>query len=351
MKVRRKVLATLLAAVTMLSMGVTAFAEPGASGSESITPPAVTLYKEYTAPNGGTSPAEDFTFSADLISVTDAAAGISADDEDLQITSIDCKSYEEGNAGNDSAKKKEITVTLPTYTSVGVYTYKIDENAGNTAGVEYDSTSVYLKVTIYRENGELTSKVVVRRESETGDKLNDGDAAFINKYFAGTLNVKKVVAGNMGDQSKEFDFTVTFTKPADNKEVNSTVTATVAGNAADDFVIDWKDGNTFTYNFKLSHDETATFSNLPSGVKYEVTEVGMGTEETEGSNGYKTKVEGMNVKTIDNATTTENVTFTNTKTGEVDTGITLDTLPYILVFGLVMIAAVVMIVRRRRVED
>lgn len=350
MKVRKKVVSILLAAVTMLSMGVTAFAEPGASGSESITPPAVTLYKEYTAPNGGTSPAEDFTFSADLISVTDAAAGISADNEDLKITNIDCESYEEGEAGSGSAKK-EITVTLPTYTSVGIYTYKIEENVGNTVGVEYDSTSVYLKVTIYRENGTLAYDVAVRRGSEAGSKLNDQDVAFKNKYYAGTLNVKKVVAGNMGDQSKEFDFTVTFTKPADNREVKSTVTATVAGNVADDFVIDWKDGNIFTYNFKLSHDETATFSNLPSGVKYEVTEVGRGTEETEGSNGYKTKVEGKSEKTIDNATTTENVTFTNTKTGEVDTGITLDTLPYILVFGLVMIAAVVMIVRRRRVED
>ena len=48
---------------------------------------------------------------------------------------------------------------------------------------------------------------------------------------------------------------------------------------------------------------------------------------------------------------TQRADFVNIKNGDVDTGITLDTLPYILVFGLVMIAAVVMIMRKYRVED
>ena len=42
------------------------------------------------------------------------------------------------------------------------------------------------------------------------------------------------------------------------------------------------------------------------------------------------------------------VTITNTKTAEVDTGITLDSLPYILIVAVVLAAAVVMIINKRR---
>ncbi len=42
--------------------------------------------------------------------------------------------------------------------------------------------------------------------------------------------------------------------------------------------------------------------------------------------------------------------FTNTKTGDIDTGVYLDNLPYILVFAGVL-AIDVFIVRRRRFED
>ena len=92
----------------------------------------------------------------------------------------------------------------------------------------------------------------------------------------------------------------------------------------------------------LKDGETINIANLPYGVTYTVTEADY-TEDD-----YTTTKTG-DTGTINAATQT--ASFTNTKTGEVDTGITLDTLPYILVFGLVMIAAVVMIVRRRRVED
>ena len=45
------------------------------------------------------------------------------------------------------------------------------------------------------------------------------------------------------------------------------------------------------------------------------------------------------------------LTLTNTKTGNVDTGITMDILPYIVALALVLGFAVVMIARRRRIEE
>ncbi|MCC8358157.1 MAG: hypothetical protein LJU34_10115, partial [Oscillospiraceae bacterium] len=44
-------------------------------------------------------------------------------------------------------------------------------------------------------------------------------------------------------------------------------------------------------------------------------------------------------------------TITNTYEGTIDTGITLDSLPYMLVLVAVLALGAVMIIRKRRVED
>ena len=50
--------------------------------------------------------------------------------------------------------------------------------------------------------------------------------------------------------------------------------------------------------------------------------------------------------------TSQNVTITNNKGGDIDTGINLTTLPYILVFaGVIVIAGAAFITRRRKYED
>ena len=49
--------------------------------------------------------------------------------------------------------------------------------------------------------------------------------------------------------------------------------------------------------------------------------------------------------------TAKTATFTNTKGGDIDTGVYLDNLPYLLVFAGVLAIAAVFVVRRRRFED
>lgn len=50
--------------------------------------------------------------------------------------------------------------------------------------------------------------------------------------------------------------------------------------------------------------------------------------------------------------TSQNVTITNNKGGDIDTGVNLTTLPYILVFaGVIVIAGAAFITRRRKYED
>lgn len=332
MKVRKKVLATLLAAVTMLSMGVTAFA----TQLTPTEPKDITLIKEYAAPNGGSSPEETFVFTVEKVSVSDSAITEVSQIPEVTVESV---SYSAGEAGTANSKEG-IVVHLPKYTGVGVYTYKITETPSNMAGVSYDGSSVYLKVTVSMKDGKLVCDYVVRKGSESGNKFdNESSAAFTNTYEAGALKITKNVTGNMGDQSQYFAFKVTLNAPAD-KNV-SKVAIGVGETSYSDNPDSIKLGEETT--FYLRHGETLNLTNIPYGVTYTV-------EETK-AEGYDAPVYAFSdeSKKIDGAEDT--VTVTNHKESEIDTGITLDTLPYILVFGLVMIAAVVMIMRKYRVED
>ena len=66
------------------------------------------------------------------------------------------------------------------------------------------------------------------------------------------------------------------------------------------------------------------------------------------ADGYEQEATG-DEGTIEAPTT--QVAFTNTKTGEIDTGITLDNMPYILVLACVVAAGAGMIAKKRKFND
>ena len=98
--------------------------------------------------------------------------------------------------------------------------------------------------------------------------------------------------------------------------------------------------------FKLKHNDTITIENLPKDVTYTVTETAVDK--------YTTTVNGTESNEATGKTTSDKATqaFVNTKGSEIDTGVNLTTLPYILVFaGVIVIAGAAFITRRRKFED
>lgn len=340
MKKTKKLLACLIAAATMFTMGSTAFAAeteeklPSDVGTVKIT-------KQYTLENNGTeSPAETFYLTQESKKVEDGEA---AEAPDLEKLSGDESNYvAKVTFSKDGAGKSgEFVVTLPTYNNVGKYSYELKEVDGKTAGVTYRTDKIKLVVTVINgKDGKLIRQVGVHAEKDGKDvkssSFND------NKYSAGTLNVTKKVTGNSGDKNKKFHFTVTLTKP-ENKEVRSDITATVAGISQTNPSLDWTKGNC-TYGFDLADGETASLGNIPYGVTYTVAEADYST------NGYTTTMSG-NSGEVSKAEQT--AAFTNDKNSDnIDTGINLTTLPYILVFaGVIVIAGAAFITRRRKYED
>ena len=340
----KKIFSLMLAAV--LALGLTAMAwavaeEPGASGGTTYTDDdRITIEKCYRLVNDGTvSPAETFHFSLTTLGVTDSTETLATmprftDANGDLITGFDI-SFAEGEATAAGAVKS-YTLMLPAYDTVGIYTYEIAEvvdDDAHTAGVTYNTQKLLLKVTVIQTEDGRIRVAAVHLGDEDGDKVGQ----VVNTYAAGTLDVTKTVAGLMGDQNKPFHFTATLTRPA-GLVMDSTIGFTVAG-VAQAFTPVWDNNGRCTVPFDLKHGQTASLTNLPYGMTYTVAE-----DDYTGS-GYTTTQTGDS-GTISAGSVT--AAFTNTKGGNVDTGVLLDSAPYALLLVMALSGGAVLLLLLRR---
>ena len=303
----------------MLVLGVSA------AFADEIT--SVTLKKNYSLEGKGTSPAEIFTFTSVPFSVTDANSATTVQTMPKLIGAT--VSFDEGDAGKVSTKN--ITFTLPEYTSVGTYTYTVTETASGNAGVTTDTRD--FKVRVIVGNGETVgSYKVLSAVAYYGDQPNETTKAeqVNNKYSAGTLNVSKTVTGNLGDKDKYFEFKVTLT--GETGKTYGASYAVTGGSASNPTSI--KIGEETT--FQLKHDDTLSIANLPYGVTYTVTETAV--------DGYTTTKTG-DTGSINAAEQT--AAFTNDKAGNPDMGVTTENLPYVLLIGFVVLAGAALLLKRK----
>lgn len=330
MKVR-KLLSGALALGLAMSMGLTAFAATTYTDQATAT-----LEKQYNATNDGTtSPEETFSFSAlTCTSVTGVASGVTKDN--APAPTIGSVKFAAGAAGSASNVGK-ITISLPTYTSVGIYTYTFTENAGKTAGVTYNTKDLKLVVTVLNDENGFIRVAGVHAEDANGDKTD----TFVNTYSAGSLAVKKEVTGNFGDKSKEFSVDVIFTAPTD-KTVAGTISYSDGGSQSG--TVTFAEGaTTAKATITVKDGSTVTFTNIPYGVTYTVAEqAGSATGYTVSYDGNeKGKIEAASVST----------TITNKLETDPDTGISLDSLPYIMMLAIAGVGLVVFAAKKRSMRE
>ena len=282
---------------------------------------SVTVTKVYKLEGAGSSPAETFTLEQVGDGVVKSGEATTAP----ALGTIRGAEFNEGAASADGAEAN-ITITLPTYDKVGVYEYTLKEMAGTTAGVTYYGAPIRLVVTVINDETGNLRVAAVHTESE-GTKSDE----FENTYSAGTLNVTKTVTGNLGDKSQFFEFKVTLTGEEGKTYANS---YTVSGGSYVSNPTSIAIGTETT--FYLKHGETLSIANLPYDVSYTVTET---AEE-----GYTTTKEGDTGKI---GAASQTAAFTNERTTTVDTGITTDSLPYVLLLGIVALAGAVLFIKRR----
>lgn len=334
----KKLLSIALVLALILSLGATAFAD------DPQDMPTATINVVYDVANPGTgttSPGETFAFTIASYSVSNAATGIDTSNmpSDFILGNV---TFAEGEAGGDY-KTKTLSITLPQYTSVGTYTYKVTPTVGTTAGVTY-ANPFYLTVNVYQGAGGLIRVAKFRSEAESNkiDEIN-------YTYSAGSLSVSKEVTGNLGDTSKYFGITVSLT--AQEGATGYAATYDVTGGSKIENGA--ADSNTSTISvgtpkkFFLKNGETITIANLPYGVTYTVTE-----DDYTVTDGYDTAVyaysDDINKK-IDSLSDT--VTVTNNKEATIDTGINLDSIPYIVLLVVCLGALALFVMKKRSARE
>ena len=324
----KKLLSLALALIMVLTLSV------AVAAAEHTDMETVTISVTYNEANEGTtSPAETFSFTIANTSVTDAASGVTK--ENMPTPTVGSVTYAAGEAGNAGTMTKNVTITLPEYTSVGIYTYTITPTPGTNAGVTYWAKPIKLVVTVIEQNGKMRV-AAVHTEDEQEQKSDD----ITYTYSAGSLSVTKNVTGNLGDRAKEFNVWVTFTAP-EAGVVNSTISYIVDGETKTIAPAEWEE-NTASVQIALHHEETVTFTNIPYGVTYNVE------EDSYKNDGYDTTYSDNKTGTIGKAADT--VTITNTKGTDVDTGIVLDSLPYILLIAVALVGVVAFTAKKRTID-
>lgn len=356
----KKLFAGVVAAAMIATMSFPAFATTtnignGVKVGQGAPGDTLTIEKTYTT-NGG-----DFIKDSVNLQLVAFADGGFATVTDSSASDSDAETLLPTFTANNNASKNgaSVSMTLPAYTKVGIYTYQVKEVDGGTLGMTYDNTTYTLQVRVANKmvNGKIDStnaKVCYVTMKADGVK----ESSVKNTYNASNLTISKTVEGSMGDRSTDtkFDFKVTLEVP-DGKTLRSDITV------PEDSAITWNEGKTVgTVTFKLSHGQSFTLMNLPYDIEYTVDEMNGTTALNDGEkiNGtYQVSYDGKKAGTIGagegKIAPTEGLISTEvTNTwgdDEIDTGVILDNAPYILMLAVVAGGAMTLVIKKRREEE
>lgn len=237
---------------------------------------------------------------------------------DTEYTQVDAKNYKTGDSVIKTEQgENEKVIDGITYVLDGWYPENAD---GGACGEQKITKWAYLPNNI---------------------ELADGTVNFYAHYtpLYTTVKIKKLVTGSMGDKSKAFHFKVSVVNGDINLPFN--IGATQYSGSAD---------------ITLSDNQTTMLTKVPVGATVTITEddysssryttsytIG-GSDSTIGNKAEISNIQQLN----ENENTAHEVTFTNNKDAIPDTGLDLNTTPYILALGIVAAGAGVLLFRRRK---
>lgn len=234
------------------------------------------------------------------------------------------------------------------YTQVDAKNYKTGDSVVETTKAEIGSTKevngiIYVLDGWYPENetggAYKDQKITNWNYTPNATELADGTVNFYAHYIPlyTSVNIKKLVTGNMGDKNKPFRFTVSV----------------VNGNTNLPFKID-ETQYTGSTKITLSDNQTRKLTQVPVGATVTITEDDYsGSRYTTSCTIDGSASAGGRTATIsniqqNNENAAHEVTFTNNKEAIPDTGLNLGTTPYILALGIVALGAGLLLFGRRK---
>lgn len=316
---------------------------------------------------------------------------------------------------------KNAVFTIPAISQVGIYEYTYSIVPDHQA-VDMDYPGFTLRISVFNgpepDSKQMAVGVLVMSDEPTSFDPETGDPVWETfkvdeleiEYRAYEYSITKLVAGNLGDRNKEFEFTVKLEggwyhqvspDQPDHNERNGYPHVIISysdnyGEVNGSFDLENEIDTTWEVNypgteseytsyahvfekeitFSLKHGQTVTFTNVPETVIITTME----TDYSE--DGYVTTIDGEEKRTesykvyapepvidyesgepvpVTDPETGEvvyqygngSVTVVNTKNGTIDTGIfDLDDLPYIIAVVVVVACGIAFfIIRKRRRSD
>lgn len=230
----------------------------------------------------------------------------------------------------------------------GFYTYELTGLSPNTqftvteSNADVDGYTVETKINTVVDEDKSTSGTVAKDETVT--------VAYENVYSPSTttVSVTKTVSGNMGDDKAEFPFTVSLKDASGNDLSMRGITYTIYQKGSDGEYAEVSGGsgtiNADTYTFRLKHDQKIIFAGVKIGASITVSESTSYTATYMIDNGsVQTSASATFPVTKDGNT----VAFNNNKSANIDTGITMDSVPYVLLLAMAVIGGGVLLSKRR----
>lgn len=329
----KKIIALLLAVIMVMGLATVVSAETKGDAKPDT---ANTFVKKYTVVKG-TAPAETFDFGeATFVKFYDQYGAEVASDKvpaTKPTITVGDAVFADALTATDTAN---VTVSVSDYENVtlGKYVYSITEVDQHTAGVTYNTKPMYLVVTISRDE-ESKQHYVAALHYETEDGKKTGELE--NVYNSGKLTVTKQITGNMADMEKDFEFTIVLTAPAGDT-IKSELTINVGNAAAEK---DTPNAATKTYTYSIGDGESIVIDNIPAGVTYTISE----------KNGdYKQTVTAGALTGDIAANDDDKVEVTNDLTKEIDTGIVMDSVPFI-VMAVIAVIGLAAFTAKKRVQE
>lgn len=229
------------------------------------------------------------------------------------------------------------------------------------SGIRLDDNSVKVEEVI--NDNHYTTKHKVNDEAEVDGKeatfstlkQNSNTVDFTNTYNVPNLKsmtIKKVVTGAFGERTKDFTFKVELTKDGA-KVIGVNHTNQNGANVTD------------LSNFTLKHGQQVTLEEIPIGTTITITETDANDYDTKATNYDKAndktfvyevvnengtavlKSVGAGAKAVKDSA----ITVTNNFDGTPDTGVLLDTLPYLILLAVAVAGGVLVVVRKRKHRD
>lgn len=322
---------------------------------------------------------EEFTFTRTFVSYDgssyDSNATASEDDQteksDITATTTWQTNADGGTSASDVVTYDEVLEGL-TFDKPGIYIYSIVENESSNVNVKEDwSTYSTLYLVVYVEwanttnpgseddNGQITAIqsayfTTNTDLSVTADKVDSPE--FVNTAATNSnVVISNTVTGTAANTSDYFTYTVELHGGTGSYTISYSDDDAAKKNASVTSVTTGSENQVTIY---LKSGQTATIENVPESATYEVTQV---------ANDYDTSsfvVTDNDTTTADSGSVTTNtdltatgsvvddtedtVVFTNTKGLASATGITANTLPFVVLGVIVVAGVVVLLVKRRR---